>query len=182
MARGDIFTAPIEKGPTRNLTRSSGAHDKWARWSPDGTEASPTSPMPGRRGGDLPGGSGRIGRLAGADSPDGGQAMRYAPEWSPDGEPPGFRRQGAAASMFWTWKSRTTVQLIADEERGQLRDYVWSPHGGYLAFSMSDPSGFQSDLHLERRRGASLHAGDRSRFVQRVRPGLGPRGRITSTT
>ena len=35
-ARGDIFTAPIEKGPTRNLTRSSGAHDKWPRWSPDG--------------------------------------------------------------------------------------------------------------------------------------------------
>src|SRR5256886_11880490 len=28
-ARGDIFTAPIEKGPTRNLTHSSGAHDKW---------------------------------------------------------------------------------------------------------------------------------------------------------
>jgi Tol biopolymer transport system component len=36
-ARGDIFTAPIEKGPTRNLTHSSGAHDKWPAWSPDGT-------------------------------------------------------------------------------------------------------------------------------------------------
>ena len=35
-ARGDIFTAPIEKGPTRNLTHSSGVHDKWASWSPDG--------------------------------------------------------------------------------------------------------------------------------------------------
>ncbi len=38
VARGDVFTAPIEKGPTRNLTRSSGAHDKWARWSPDGSK------------------------------------------------------------------------------------------------------------------------------------------------
>ena len=37
-ARGDIFTAPIEKGPTRNLTHSSGAHDKWPRWSPDGAQ------------------------------------------------------------------------------------------------------------------------------------------------
>ena len=36
VARGDVFNAPIEKGVTRNLTRSSGAHDKWARWSPDG--------------------------------------------------------------------------------------------------------------------------------------------------
>ena len=37
-ARGDIFTAPIEKGPTRNLTHSSGAHDKWPTWSPDGSQ------------------------------------------------------------------------------------------------------------------------------------------------
>ena len=37
VARGDVFTAPIENGPTRNLTRSSDAHDKWARWSPDGS-------------------------------------------------------------------------------------------------------------------------------------------------
>ncbi|MDP1890234.1 MAG: hypothetical protein Q8K55_05025, partial [Gemmatimonadaceae bacterium] len=35
-ARGDIFTVPIEKGPTRNLTNSSGAHDREAAWSPDG--------------------------------------------------------------------------------------------------------------------------------------------------
>src|SRR5258708_16271742 len=31
VARGDVFTAPIEKGATRNLTDSSNAHDKWAR-------------------------------------------------------------------------------------------------------------------------------------------------------
>ena len=37
-ARGDIFTAPIEKGATRNLTHSSGAHDKWPSWSPDGSQ------------------------------------------------------------------------------------------------------------------------------------------------
>jgi tricorn protease len=38
VARGDVFTVPIEKGPTRNLTDSSKAHDKWARWSPDGSK------------------------------------------------------------------------------------------------------------------------------------------------
>ena len=37
-ARGDIFTVPIEKGPVRNLTDSSGAHDKWPAWSPDGSQ------------------------------------------------------------------------------------------------------------------------------------------------
>ena len=38
VARGDVFTAPIEKGPTRNLTHCSGAHDREAGWSPDGKQ------------------------------------------------------------------------------------------------------------------------------------------------
>ena len=37
-ARGDIFTAPIENGPTRDLTRTSGAHDRAPAWSPDGKQ------------------------------------------------------------------------------------------------------------------------------------------------
>ncbi len=35
-ARGDIFTVPLEHGDTRNLTRSSGIHDRDPLWSPDG--------------------------------------------------------------------------------------------------------------------------------------------------
>ncbi len=38
VARGDIFTAPIEKGVTRNLTRSSNSREKAAAWSPDGSQ------------------------------------------------------------------------------------------------------------------------------------------------
>ncbi len=36
-ARGEIFTVPAEKGDFRNLTQSSGAHDRGPTWSPDGT-------------------------------------------------------------------------------------------------------------------------------------------------
>lgn len=35
-ARGDIFTIPAKNGITRNLTQSSGAHDRNPKWSPDG--------------------------------------------------------------------------------------------------------------------------------------------------
>ncbi|MEZ5082553.1 MAG: hypothetical protein R2750_03770 [Bacteroidales bacterium] len=35
-ARGDIWTVPAEKGMTRNLTESSGVHDRNVEWSPDG--------------------------------------------------------------------------------------------------------------------------------------------------
>ena len=37
-ARGDIFTVPAEKGDYRNLTQSSGAHDRNPVWSPDGQQ------------------------------------------------------------------------------------------------------------------------------------------------
>lgn len=35
-ARGEVFDLPAEQGVTRNLTRSPGAHDRDAQWSPDG--------------------------------------------------------------------------------------------------------------------------------------------------
>ncbi|HYK20898.1 MAG TPA: hypothetical protein VEV42_09195, partial [Pyrinomonadaceae bacterium] len=37
-ARGEIFTVPAEKGDYRNLTQSSGAHDRSPAWSPDGAQ------------------------------------------------------------------------------------------------------------------------------------------------
>ena len=35
-ARGDVFTVPVKDGSTRNLTRSDGAREYTALWSPDG--------------------------------------------------------------------------------------------------------------------------------------------------
>jgi tricorn protease len=35
-ARGDIFTVPAEKGDIRNLTQTSGVHERFPAWSPDG--------------------------------------------------------------------------------------------------------------------------------------------------
>ncbi len=35
-ARGDIFDVPVKEGVTRNLTETSGVHERDAKWSPDG--------------------------------------------------------------------------------------------------------------------------------------------------
>ena len=139
VARGDVFTAPIENGPTRNLTRSSSAHDKWARWSPDGRRIAYVSDATGED---------EIYLIAqdGSGEPEqlttGGQAMRYAPEWSPDGERLAF---GDKDGKLYVLEVDTREVIdVADEARGGLRDYVWSPRGGYLAFSMTDPTEFSS--------------------------------------
>ena len=35
-ARGEVFNVPVEKGVTRNITRTSGANERGAKWSPNG--------------------------------------------------------------------------------------------------------------------------------------------------
>ncbi len=139
VARGDIFTAPIENGPTRNLTRSSGAHDKWARWSPDGRRIAYVSDATGEDEIYLVAqdGSGEPEQLT-----NGSRVMRYAPAWSPAGTHLAF---GDKDGRLYVVDIATKAVIdVADEARGPLRDYVWSPRGGHLAFSMSDPTGFDS--------------------------------------
>ena len=139
VARGDVFTAPIEKGPTRNLTASSGAHDKWARWSPEGKRIAFVSDRDGEEEIYLvdQDGSGELEQVT-----DGGSAMRYAPEWSPDGKRLAF---GDKDGKLWVLEVESReLSEIADEEQGQIQDYSWSPHGGHLTFTLSNPNGYGS--------------------------------------
>ncbi|MBZ0088860.1 MAG: PDZ domain-containing protein, partial [Thermoanaerobaculia bacterium] len=139
VARGDLFTVPVEKGSTRNLTRTSGAHDRHARWSPDGRSIAFVSD----RGGEdqihvvAQDGSGEATALT-SDH----QAMLYAPEWSPDG-----------ARLAYTDKSGKVYVLgvadrkrleIADDRFGRVFDLAWAPDSQWLAFSLQDDNGTRS--------------------------------------
>lgn len=140
VARGDIFTAPIEKGPTRNLTDSSNAHDKWGRWSPDGAKIAFISDMDGED--EVywvnQDGSGRPEELT-----HGLKAMLYAPEWAPDGKRIAFGDKDGKLYVV-TLDDRKLTQ-IAQNTRGVLdRDYAWSGDGGQLAFTLGDPNNFNS--------------------------------------
>ena len=141
VARGDIFTLPVEKGPTRNLTNSSNAHDKWARWSPDGKRIAFLSDRSGEDEVWL------VDQAGGKPEPitSGGQAMRYAPEWSAEGTHLAFSDKDGKLYVV-TLADKKTVQ-VADDPRGMIRDYAWSPKGAYLAFSMNDASRTRS-LHI----------------------------------
>ncbi len=135
VARGDVFSAPIEKGATRNLTRSSGAHDKAARWSPDGRKVAYISDATGEEELYLidQDGTGKPDQLT-----KGGKAMRYAPDWSPDGKRLAFSDKDGKVFVL-TLADKSLLQ-VADESRGQVYDYTWSPCGTHLAFSLSDPN------------------------------------------
>ncbi|MGH9956405.1 MAG: S41 family peptidase, partial [Pyrinomonadaceae bacterium] len=141
--RGDIFTAPIEKGPTRNLTHSSGAHDKWPAWSPDGSQIAFISDMSGED--EL-----HIMAQDGLKPPEqitrGGKAMRYQPEWAPDGKRIAFSDKDGKVFVV-TLADRKMTEVV-DSPRGQIRDYAWSPRGTYLAFSMVEGQNGYSSVYV----------------------------------
>ena len=142
-ARGDIFTAPIEKGPTRNLTHSSGAHDKWPSWSPDGSQIAFISDLSGEE--EL-----YLVPQDGSKPPqqitNGGSAMRYQPEWSADGKRIAFGDKDG--KIFVVTLADRKMTEIVDAPRNQIRDYTWSPSGNYLAFSMATNGNGMSQIHI----------------------------------
>ncbi len=139
VARGDIFTAPIEKGPVRNLTNSSNAHDKWARWSRDGKKIAFISDLTGEDQVYIidQDGTGKAEQLTGDF-----KAMLYRPEWAPDGKRLAFSDKDGRLYVL-TVDNKKVVQ-IADDKFGRIGDYAWSANGGHLAFSMADSNTFRS--------------------------------------
>lgn len=138
-ARGDIFTAPIEKGVVRNLTRSSQAHDRLAAWSPDGSQIAFVSD---RSGEDQVWVVDQAGQTPPRQLTQGLQSMLFALRWSPDGTRLSFSDKFGKLQVLVI--ADGTLTEIADERRGMLTDYEWSPCGGHIALRLSNASELDS--------------------------------------
>lgn len=138
-ARGELFSTPVEKGVTRTLVRTPGAHEKWPAWSPDGTRVAYISDESGEEEIHL---IEHSGTGAPVQLTERGRAMRYDPRWSPDGSRLAFSDKDGGLFVL-TIEDRALVE-VANERHGQLHDYRWSPRGGHLAMSLNDPGGFSS--------------------------------------
>ena len=138
-ARGELFSAPVEKGVTRTLIATAGAHEKWPAWSPDGTQIAYISDASGEE-------EIHVVSQGGGEAPvqltERGQAMRYNPLWSPDGDQIAFSDK--EGRLFVLTVADKALVEVANEKHGQVNDYTWSPRGGHLAMSLNDPGGFSS--------------------------------------
>src|SRR5262249_34059721 len=101
VARGDVFSVPAAKGEWRNLTRTPGARESFAAWSPDGKTIAYVSDASGED---------EIYLLAqdGSSPPrritDDGSITRFQPIWSPDSK-----------KLVWTDKANQIWYLDASE-------------------------------------------------------------------
>jgi tricorn protease len=136
VARGEVFTVPIEKGPTRNLTRSSGADDRAAAWSPDGKNIAYISDA---------GGEDEIwvveqaGKTEAKKISSGHEAQLRLPLWSPDSKHIAFSDKDG--KLFVVTVADGAEVEVADDIMGGVFDYEWSPDSGHLAFSLNNEAG-----------------------------------------
>jgi tricorn protease len=134
-ARGEIFTVPAEKGSARNLTQSSGTHDRSPVWSPDGTRIAWLSDASGEY-------QLMIGEQTGASKPREialpSKGFFSAPVWSPDGK---LLIVEDNHLNLWTIDLATGAAAKLDtdtyDDPGRRFDAVWSPDSRWVAYSKS---------------------------------------------
>ncbi len=137
-ARGDIFTVPTEKGDYRNLTQSSGAHDRFPAWSPDGTRLAWLSDTTGEY-------QLMLGDPLGLSTPKAialpSKAFFSAPAWSPDGTQ--ILLQDNHRNL-WTVEvsSGNATKIDTDNYPDPTRsfDAGWSPDSKWISYSKNLPS------------------------------------------
>ncbi len=136
VARGEVFTVPIEKGPVRNLTRSSGAHDRSAAWSPDGKTIAFISDADDE---DEIWIVDQAGKSEAKQLTDGHAAFLFGPVWSPDSKRIAFSDKDG--KLFVVTVAGGAEVEVADDIRGRIFDYDWAPDSGHLAFSLRNETG-----------------------------------------
>jgi len=141
VARGEIFSVPLEDGVTLPVTRGSGAREREASFSPDGERILYTSDQQGDD-------EFRVIDAWGRGEPEvikpvsKSKAWHYAPAWSPDGKQVAWSTSDLG--LYILPAEGGTVTEVARSGNYAIREYVWSPDGRWLAYTLTLPSEYAS--------------------------------------
>ena len=144
--RGEIVTVPAEKGDPRNVTATTGVHERAPEWAPDGKSLAYFSDAGGEYALHIRAQDGKgepkVVRLAGSGFYD-------APAWSPDSRHIAFRDNGRTLYVLNVASGAITKVVTEPIYRpGAFSDttYSWSPDSKWLAYTTTSRAQIQSAL------------------------------------
>jgi tricorn protease len=129
-ARGEVFTVPKKYGNTRNLTETSGVHERNSKWSPDGKWIAFISDQSGEDEIYITpqDGSGEARQITtGADT------YKYQIYWSPNSKKIMWADKKLRV-QYVDIESKEIIQ-VAQGDIWEIRDYVWSPDSQWIAYA-----------------------------------------------
>jgi tricorn protease len=129
VARGDVFTVPAKDGPTRNLTQTTGVHERNASWSPDGKWIAYLSDATGENELYVQAQDGRspaVKVTADADT------YYFAPVWSPDSKKLLWSDRKQRLRFVDTESKAITV--VDENPDAPLQQYSWAPDSQWITW------------------------------------------------
>ena len=148
VARGDIFTVPLENGQTRNLTNTSGAHERSPIWSYDGRWIAFFSDESGEDQIYVVDQKGENPKVQLTNSL---RCKLDSLRWAPDGKGLSFRD---SMNRLWILKLKyddpnqapemEELVEVARDKFGGFPNGSWSPDGAYFAYSIGESSEYDA--------------------------------------
>ncbi len=132
-AHGDVFTVPAKYGNTRNITGTSGVHERNSKWSPDGKWIAYVSDASGE---DEIYVEPQDGSAAPTQITKNADTYKYQIAWSPDSK-----------KLLWADKKlrlqyvdveSKKVTQVAQATVWEYSDYTWSPDNKWIAYAQPE--------------------------------------------
>jgi tricorn protease len=130
-ARGEIFSIPAQTGETRNLTRSSGARERFPRWSPDGEKIAYLSDVTGNWEAYV---QPQVGGEATRLTQSNGEIAFSDLGWSPDGR---FLELNTSTNDVYILNVETRELTKILTGLFGIRSSDWSPDSRWLAMTVT---------------------------------------------
>ncbi len=128
-ARGDVFTVPAKYGATRNLTTTSGIHERSSKWSPDGKYIAYISDVTGE---DEIYIEPQDGSAPATQLTMNSSNYKYQIEWSPDSKK--ILWADRAQRLLYVDIATKAIKEVSKSNAFEFNDYHWSPDSKWITF------------------------------------------------